>query len=381
MTTNSLRSIARTAVGLALAVSVAGCNRIPGAGGSPSPESSSLPASSMAAATPSPAGATEDPFSWAWAVARVEERRGGGGPLAVPPELRHADDRRVFLAVQMADSRSADYAIPHDHAELIEMIRAGQFVPLRALGTDHILYDVGTDAREDPLAHFDDETGRDVPLYPSREAFEAAAPLLARETRELAERYYRDPALSEQLFREFRGVTTLASNFDGQRFDLADPEDRTRFQVRLLSYMRPEARDVMLEVAAAYRQRFDRLLPVTSLVRTARYQRRLGRVNRNVAKVDIPPHGTGMAFDVSYKFMSAEEQNFVMDHLARLEREGRVEALRERLNHIHVYAFADGQRPPQQMVADFLPVVEAAHPGSAPRASRDADDDRRGRGR
>jgi hypothetical protein len=72
-----------------------------------------------------------------------------------------------------------------------------------------------------------------------------------------------------------------------------------------------------------------------------------------------------MAFDISYKFMASDEQNFVMEHLARLEAEGRVEALRERRNHLHVYTFADG-RPSDTAVAGFLDDVEAAHPTSAP---------------
>src|SRR5262245_44182610 len=39
------------------------------------------------------------------AVARVEEKRGGSETLDVPEELRHYDDRRRFLAVQVAASR------------------------------------------------------------------------------------------------------------------------------------------------------------------------------------------------------------------------------------------------------------------------------------
>jgi hypothetical protein len=361
-------SLLTLAVGL-LTFGLAACER-GGPAGPPHARAAAAAETPSAAVEPQPTAAP-DPFTWASAISRVEELR-GGGTLQVPEEMRHASDRRVFLATQMADSSEEDYRLPHDQAELIELIGLGQLVPVPALGEAHILYDIGTDAREDPLAHFDEDTGKDVPLYASLAEYEAAAPSLARATRDLAETYYRDPARAEQLFREHRAVTERAANFDGLRYDLANPEDRTRFQVRLLSYMRPEAKDVMLEIARAYHQQFDRLLPVTSLVRTQRYQRRLGRVNRNATKVEIPPHATGMAFDISYKFMAPDEQNFVMEHVARLEREGRVEALRERLNHLHVYAFADGHRPAQNLVAEFLPVVEAAHPGSAPRGARGA---------
>ncbi len=347
-------------------------------GGSADDTPQSAPASTTVAEAPAAVpSAPPDPFSWAAAIAHVEEVRGSAGRIATPAELHHYDDRRRFLAVQMADSQEASYDLPHDVADLAQMIQRGQLVGLRALGDDHILYDVGTDAREDPLAHYDLETGKDVPLFPSMEAYEAEDARLAaanpgtaprageRDKRELLASYYRDPARAEMLFGEHRAVTGLAANFDGLAYDLSDPDERTRFQVRLLSFLRPEARDVVLQVARAYHQQFGRLLPVSSLVRTERYQRRLSRVNRNATKVDIPPHATGMAFDISYKFMAADEQNFVMEHVARLESEGRVEALRENRNAIHVYTFAGGHRPSEPTVAGFLSDVEEAHPGSA----------------
>jgi hypothetical protein len=61
----------------------------------------------------------------------------------------------------------------------------------------------------------------------------------------------------------------------------------------------------------------------------------------------MPPHTTGLAFDVYYYFMTAEEQSHVMGEIARLKSRGRVEALRENRSHIHVFAFADG-RPPDE---------------------------------
>ena len=43
----------------------------------------------------------------------------------------------------------------------------------------------------------------------------------------------------------------------------------------------------------------------------------------------LPPHCSGLAFDFAYKHMTAEEQNFLAGILARMEREGRIEAVRE----------------------------------------------------
>lgn len=335
----------------------------------------------VAAPTPDTApSAPPDPFSWAAAIAKVEELRGSPGRIEVPAELRHYDDRRRFLAVQMADSEEERYNLPHDHAELAEMIGRGELVGLHALADDYILYDVGTDAREEPLAHYDLESGKDIPLFPSAEAYAAEDARLEaagdKAKRELLAAYYKDPARAETMYREYKAVSDLARNFNGISYDLTNPADRTRFQVRLLSFIRPPARDVLLDIAHAYHQKFNRLLPVSSLVRTERYQRRLSRVNRNATKVEIPPHATGMAFDISYKFMAPDEQNFLMEHVADMEAAGRVEALRENRNAIHIYTFADGHRPSEPLIAGFLSDVEEAHPSSvrparvAPRPTR-----------
>ena len=84
-------------------------------------------------------------------------------------------------------------------------------------------------------------------------------------------------------------------------------------------------------------------------------------MNANATHVETPPHTTGCAFDVSYRYMAADEQQFLMDRVAQLEDEGRVEALRERRNHIHVFVFQDGRRPPEELIAQFLDDVDASH--------------------
>jgi uncharacterized protein DUF5715 len=325
-----------------------------------------------------PVGA--DAAAWEQAVARVEEARGSAGGIATPAELKHGSDNRRFLATQMADA-AGRYEIPHDAAELAEMIQAGQLVSLKPLGDDYVLYEVGTDAQEDPLVHYDPETGRDVPLYGSFEDFEredarlteaAQAPgatgTRARQQKDWIESFYRDAAQRDRLVRKYQDITRLAGNLDGFSYNLHDPTDRMLLQWKLASYLRPVARDVLLGIARDYHQRFGRPLPVTSLVRTDRYQRRLGRRNPNATEVEFPPHTTGAAFDISYKYMAPDEQNFVMQDIARLKDEGRVEALRERRGHVHVYVFAEGRRPPETLIASFLDNVEAARrlPRGAP---------------
>jgi hypothetical protein len=81
------------------------------------------------------------------------------------------------------------------------------------------------------------------------------------------------------------------------------------------------------------------------LVRTLEYQTELSKRNKAAAKNDIPPHTTGCAIDLSYKYMTAEEQNFLMNEIARYEKAGRVEALRENNNCYHIFVFPKGHPP------------------------------------
>ena len=349
------------------------------------PPEASAPAGAQPAPTP-----TETPFALASApafapgtveaaIAQVEEVRGSPGRIEIPEELQHYEDHRRFLAVQMADSQDRQYRLPDDEADLAEMIRQGEVVEMAPLGDDYVLYDLGTDATDDPLVHYDPESAKDVRLFPSMAEYEAEdarlakagegagrAAAKARAERELLAAHYEDPQRREGLFREYQAVTSLASDFGGAAYDLHDPAGRRQFQIRLLSFIRPRAREVLLEIAKDYRQRFGRPLPVTSMIRTQRYQKRLGRVNRNATPVEMPPHTTGMAFDVSYKFMAPDEQNFLMEEVARLKEGSRVEALRERRNHFHIYVLAGGL-PSEALIASFFDEVEAAHPNSAPR--------------
>ena len=329
--------------------------------------------------TPEPTAIPLSPETWAAAIEKVEEVRGSAGKIDVPPELKHYDDHRRFLALQMADSKEENFDLPHDQGELVEMVQNGELVEMPALGDDYILYDVGTATREDPLTHYDAVSNKDVRLFPDFEAYSAYDAQLeeaethpgktgakARDERELLSSFYSDPVEREKLYKEYKAVTDMAYDFRGLSYDLNDPADRTRFQVRLLSFIRPEARATLLKLAHDYHDQFGRRLPISSLVRTQRYQRRMVRNSPNATGVELAPHTTGMAFDISYKFMAPDEQNFVMQEVARLEDEGKVESLRERNNSFHIYTYADGHRPDESLVTDFLPDVEAAHPHAAP---------------
>jgi hypothetical protein len=178
----------------------------------------------------------------------------------------------------------------------------------------------------------------------------AAVRILERRRRVLAS-FYEDYDRRRLVVGEHSFLLETARNFEGRSYDLSVPRQRLRLKARLLGFLRPEALEVMLEVARGYHALFDRPLPVSSLVRTLGYQRRLTRTNRSATPIDLPPHASGMAFDVYTGRMAAMEQESLMLAISALEQAGRVEALREPNDHIHVFVLPDGRRPAESLIA------------------------------
>jgi hypothetical protein len=377
-----------TALALAAASLAAGCRRA-------QPREAAL---SAPAGVPTP---MLDP--WKQAALKVEEDRGEAvgrkAGVEVPPELKQYKERRRFLSIQVAAWREGGFETPHDFAALVGQIRRGEFVEVPPLGDDYILYGVGLAAPDDPLTHYDKATGKSVTLYATDADFEAdyaqlkdslaaqedATKELTKElaqlpkkererrkglTEEIAEKrrdaaatksrmqlldsFYRKPARRKVLAEEYEELSTFARDFGGRAYDLQDAAARKEFRARLLAYARPASLQMIKEIARAYREKFDRRMPVTSLVRTDEYQRQLNAVNPNATLIETAPHTTGLAFDIYYHFLTAAEQNFLMTELARLEREGKVEALRELRDHYHVFAFAEGRPPEEKLVREEI---------------------------
>jgi hypothetical protein len=357
---------------------------------------------------------------WKEAALKVEEDRGEPtgrqADIEIPSQLKHGEDRRRFLGVQVAEWRKHRFERPHDFSELVALIREGQLVEAPALGADFILYGVGYSADDEPFTHYDAATDRSVTLFAGeaelRQEYEQLAesrkrlteviaglkkeaaelPRAERERRKeidaqvkdeqksldtlskrerLLEDFYAKPEQRARMFAEYEALAALARDFGGETYDLQDAASRKRFKARLLSFVRPAALGMLEQVARAYREKFDRHLPVTSLVRTDEYQRQLNETNPNATLIDVPPHTTGLAFDIFYRHMTAAEQEFVMAELARLSDEGRVEALRERRDHYHVFAFAEGRRPDESLIAETL--------GRKPEPKKQADEDKKPR--
>jgi hypothetical protein len=338
--------------------SIHGCRRAAEAplAGKPSPEPP-VPASSPVAPSDEEIEA---------AITATEEPRTSAERLATPPELQLYADRKRFLAIQAAAAWTEAYTRPHDLASLARLIRAGEMQPLPVLGEHYVLDGVGEDVHEDPLHHYDVEANLDVPLVADPAAAESAAAELERtgrprdaERARLTRKLFGDPSSRAMLIEEYQAITALAHDFEGESYDLRDEADREAFQSRMLSSLRPAAREVMLTLADAYHARFGRRLPVVSMVRTQRYQRLLSRVNANATDIGVPPHTTGQAFDITYRSMATDEQNFLMTEIAKLEDEGRVEALRENRNCFHVFAFGTAKRPDEPAIAAARAVIVA----------------------
>lgn len=278
--------------------------------------------------------------NWNIAVEKVKAERDSSlsGALEIPPELKHYDERYWFLATQVAEIEKHNVHLCQDYLDLAGMIERHELIPVPALTDSYILFGIGQRANEEPFEPFEEPDNKNSNTQP-----EPVSPAA------------------------YASLHNLAQDFNGRSYDLNNPSDRYALKVNMLSAVRPEALKIIEQVAVAYDSQFDRPLPVSSLVRPEQYQHSLRRVNRNAVTIDAPPHSTGLAFDIDYRYMSVAEQNFVMRELARLKNEGRIEVIRERSANFHVFAFINGVRPPDDLISASLekagapPKEEEAH--------------------
>ena len=150
---------------------------------------------------------------------------------------------------------------------------------------------------------------------------------------------------------KLEALSKLASNFAGHKYDLNNSADRKQMRMRLLRMFNPRAKPILKKLADGYFQKFGRPLRVTSLTRSMDYQVLLNQGNANSFKVrdenSLPPHTSGCAFDLARKHMNAEEQNFVMQELAEMEKAGLLDALIEYGTNacFHVFIYDDAKPP------------------------------------
>ena len=353
------------------------------------------------------------PDSWEDAVEQVKADRGEAAGVNVsvetPPELKHYSERHWFLATQVAEVAKQRVHPCRNYMDLAAMIQQGEMVPVPAVTDSYVLFGVGELADEDPFLRYEDD--RSVELYDESqlnqaykqlddkraqlqseiESLKSQSTKLGKrertkrdelqkqitalqgelnsitEDKERLDEFYGQAETRQKMFSDYEALKALARNFAGRSYDIANPADRKAMKIHMLGSLRPPALKILEEVASAYHLQFGRRLPASSLVRPEQYQRALRRVNRNAILIDTPPHSTGLAFDIDFRYMSGPEQTFVMNELPRLKREGRIEVIRERNANYHVFAFIDGTRPHDQLIAASLeearggPVQQAHH--------------------
>jgi len=235
--------------------------------------------------------------------------------LDVPKEL--FGDGVIKQKAKLAAMNTSGYRQPMDFAELAEKRLNRELIEM-PMATNSFYLDVGGSAQDRPFSSFS----------------------------------FKDGIADIQVGSPKYGILSkLASNFAGQKYDLNDAGNRKQMRMRLLRMFQPRAKPILKELADAYFGKFGRPLRVTSLTRSMDYQILLNSSNPNSFKVrgegSLPPHTSGCAFDLSRKHMPAEEQNFVMQKLAEMERAGKLDALIEYgVNAcFHVFIYNDGIAP------------------------------------
>lgn len=251
----------------------------------------------------------------------LEDRPGEKGirpaGLEVPKEL--FGDGVIKQKAKLREMKAAGYHQPLDFADLADK-RLNRELLEMPMATQSFYLDVGGSASDGPFRSFS---------------------------------FNEQPADILVGSPKYGILSRLADNFAGHKYDLNNPADRKQMRMRLLRMFNPNAKPILKELADAYFQRFNRPLRVTSLTRSMDYQILLNAGNANSFKVrgegSLPPHTSGCAFDLARKHMPAEEQNFVMQKLADMEREGRLDALIEYGANACFHVFIYGDKTPPKM--------------------------------
>ena len=214
--------------------------------------------------------------------------------IVVPEQLRGGISKQ---SKKLREMREAGFEMPLDFPDLAKKVLKGELIILPS-ATDTYVIEVGGSATRNEFTEFIFEKGNKTLTAKSEKA------------------------------EALRKIAQLLNNLD-----LTKPDDRLELRKFLLMTIQPSAKTVLEEIAAAYFQKFNRPLIIIALNRSIDYQLDLNKTNPNsfiVRNADsTPPHTSGLAFDISYKFMTAGEQEFVMEKIAEMESAGTVHASRE----------------------------------------------------
>ena len=248
-----------------------------------------------------------------------------GGLDPLPPELigGNVSKQKAKLNELM---KTKGYKQPLDFADLAQLRMEGNFLGELPSATEAYVLDIGGSATEAEFTTFEFEGGN-VKIAPGSPDYEI--------------------------------LKKLANDFDGQKYDLENGRDRKQMRIRLLRMYNKQSRKLLEEITNAYYQKFKVPLRITSLSRSMDYQISLNKVNANSfvvrGKGSLPPHTSGCAVDISRKNLTAEEQNFIMALFAKLERENKLDALREGSDNacFHFFIYPDGMPAAAQFASIY----------------------------
>jgi hypothetical protein len=235
-----------------------------------------------------------------------------------------------------------------DFADLAQLRLEGKFVGELPMATETYVLDIGGSATGEEFTSFDFETGT-AKITPDSP--------------------------------KYKYLKQLADNFDGQKYDLNNPVDRKQMRIRLLRMYNKDSRKGFEEFTKAYYDMAKVPLRVTSLLRSMDYQMSLNKTNANSFKVSgkgsLPPHTSGCAFDISRKNLTKDEQNFLMKKLSELERDRKLDSLREGNANacFHSFIYPDGIEPTNLniTVAEIIQSDDLAANFFIPELSPDSD--------
>lgn len=241
--------------------------------------------------------------------------RGRGSATLGTPEIYGKGGFAKQLA-KGAQLQSRGYKVPLDFGDLAGLRLRGELVEM-PIATQTYVLDVGGSATEKEFTEFSYDQG-DLPLA--------------------------------QTSEKYQNLQKLAANFDGIKYDLNNPQDRKKMRMRLLRMFNPNSKKLFEQITAAYYEKFKVPLRVTSMMRSMDYQRALNSVNGNSYRVrpgTVPPHTTGCTFDVGRNNLPTDAQNFLIETLSALERQGKIDTLIEgNVNAcLHTMIYPDGVAP------------------------------------
>lgn len=235
--------------------------------------------------------------------------------LIVPNELKNSNPaKQIAKFREMVEN---GFEKPFDYTDLAQKRMNGELIEL-PVATENFVIDVGGQATDEEFTWFDFENG--------------SITLDAESS-------------------NYKILKKLADDFDGMKYDLNNPQDRRSMKIRLLRMVHPSVKPVLEEIANAYQQKFKRPLRVTSLVRTMEYQKNLSEVDAGAFLVRdadaLPPHVSGCAVDISRRYLTAEEQNFIANKLAEMKKKEKIDGTIEYGTSpvFHFFVYADGKAP------------------------------------